>query len=112
MDTLSREGLAGEVDSSLSAARAIRVLEEIVLLPGYPARITVDNGPEFRSRALDTWAYEHRVALDLIQPGKSIQNAVIESYNCRMRDELLNGHWWRSVTEGRDAIASYRQDFN
>ena len=112
VDALSREGLAVTVDTSLPAVRVIQALEEIALLRGYPARITVDNGPEFRSRAMDAWAYEHHVTLDFIQPGKPIQNAVIESYNGRMRDELLNQHWWRSIAEARDAIDAYREDFN
>lgn len=112
VDALSREGLASEVDTSLSAIRVVRALDEIALLRGYPSRITLDNGPEFRSQALDTWAYEHHVTLDFIQPGKPIQNAVIESYNGRMRDELLNLHWWRTVAEARIAVESYREDFN
>jgi putative transposase len=112
VDALSREGLASEVDSSLPALRVIRVLEEIALLRGYPARITLDNGPEFRSTRLDAWAYEHGVALEFIQPGKPIQNAVMESYNGRMRDELLNQHWWRNIAEARDAVDAYREDFN
>ncbi len=112
VDALSREGLAGEVDTSLPAVRVIGVLEEIALLRGYPARIVLDNGPEFRSTRLDAWAYEHGVALEFIQPGKPIQNAVMESYNGRMRDELLNQHWWRSIAEARDAVDAYRQDFN
>lgn len=112
VDALSREGLAGEVDTSLPAIRVIGVLEEIALLRGYPARITLDNGPEFRSTRLDAWAYEHGIALDFIQPGKPIQNAVMESYNGRMRDELLNLHWWRSIAEARDAVDAYREDFN
>jgi len=69
----------------------IAALEEVALERGYPARISVDNGPEFRSTALDAWVYGHGVTLSFIQPGKPIQNAVIESYNGRMRDELLNG---------------------
>ena len=75
VDVLSREALAGEVDTSLPAARVIQALEEIAIQRGYPARITLDNGPELRSMALDTWAYEHGVVLDFIQPGKPIQNA-------------------------------------
>jgi putative transposase len=112
VDALSREGLAGEVDTSLPAVRVIQVLEEIAVLRGYPLRITLDNGPEFRSARLDAWAYEHGVSLEFIQPGKPIQNAVMESYNGRMRDELLNQHWWRSVAEARDAVDAYRKDFN
>lgn len=112
VDVLSREALAAEVDTSLPAARVIRALEEIAAMRGYPTRITLDNGPEFRSMVLDAWAYEHGVVLDFIQPGKPVQNAVMESYNGRMRDELLNLHWWRGIAEARDAIAAYRQDFN
>jgi putative transposase len=112
VDVLSREALAAEVDTSLPAARVIRALEEVAIPRGYPTRITLDNGPEFRGTALDTWAYEHGVVLDFIQPGKPIQNAVMESYNGRMRDELLNVHWWRNIAEARDAIDAYREDFN
>jgi putative transposase len=112
VDMLSREGLAGVVDTSLPAVRVIGVLEEIALERGYPTRIILDNGPEFRSTRLDAWAYEHKVALEFIQPGKPIQNAVMESYNGRMRDELLNQHWWRSIAEAREAVDAYRQDFN
>lgn len=112
VDMLSREGLASEVDTSLPALRVIQALEEIALLRGYPARIVLDNGPEFRSTRLDAWAYERGVALEFIQPGKPIQNAVVESFNGRMRDELLNQHWWRSVAEARDAVDAYREDFN
>ncbi len=92
VDALSRESLASEVDTSLPALRVIRTLEEIAVLRGYPARITVDNGPEFRSVQLDAWAYEHGVVLEFIQPGKPIQNPFVESYNGKMRDELLNLH--------------------
>lgn len=112
VDVLSREGLAGTVDTCLPASRVIQALEEIALLRGYPVRILLDNGPEFRSAQLDAWAYERGVALDFIQPGKPIQNAFMESYNGRMRDELLNQHWWRSVAEARDAVDAYRTDFN
>jgi putative transposase len=112
VEALSREGLASEVDTSLPAARVMRALDEIALARGYPARITLDNGPEFRSAALDAWAYEHGVALEFIQPGKPIQNAVVESFNGRMRDELLNQHWWQTIHEARAAVAEYRDDFN
>ena len=113
IDVLSREALANEVDSGLSARRVIAVLEIIAIERGcYPTRIIVDNGPEFRSAALDAWAYEHGVTLEFIQPGKPIQNALIESYNGRMRDELLNTCWWRTVEEAREAITAYRIDYN
>lgn len=112
VESLSRESLANEVDTSLPALRVIRTLETIALERGYPQRIVVDNGSEFRSTALDAWAYEHDVDLEFIQPGKPIQNAVIESFNGRMRDELLNQHWWRTLDEARRAIVAYREDYN
>lgn len=112
VDALSRESLASEVDTSLPALRVIQALEEIAMLRGYPARITVDNGPEFRSAQLDVWAYDHGVALEFIQPGKPTQNPFIESYNGKMRDELLNLHWWRSLGEAREAVQVFREDFN
>jgi putative transposase len=112
LERLSREDLASEVDTSLPAVRVIRVLDEIALERGYPARIVIDNGSEFRSAAVDAWAYEHGVALEFIQPGKPIQNAAVESFNGRMRDELLNQHWWRTLDEARRAVAAYREDYN
>jgi putative transposase len=112
VDALSREVLRSEVDTSLGATRVVRALEEIAALRGDPARITLDNGPEFRSRALDQWAYEHGVALEFIQPGKPIQNAVMESFNGRMRDELLNIHWWRTIAEARAAVVAFNEDYN
>jgi putative transposase len=112
MDMLSREALAAEVDSSLPAARVIQTLERIALERGYPMRISLDNGPELRSRVLDQWAYEHGVVLDFIQPGKPTQNAMIESFNGKMREELLNTRWWRSLAEARTAVAAHVEDYN
>jgi putative transposase len=112
LERLSREALACEADTSLTARRVIQVLDEIALERGYPIGIVVDNGSEFRSQALDAWAYEHGVTLEFIQPGKPIQNAAVESFNGRMRDELLNQHWWRTLDEAHRAVAAYREDYN
>jgi len=112
LDVLSREGLASEVDTSLPAKRVVRALDEIALERGYPAWITLDNGPEFQSAALDAWAHEHGVRLAFIDPGKPIQNAVVESYNGRMRDECLNVNWWSTVEEARSGIEAHRIDYN
>ena len=109
---LNRDGLAAEVDSSLPAKRVIRSLEEVAPGRGYPKRISVDNGPEFRSRALDAWAYVHGVILDLIEPGKPIQNTITDSYNGRIRDELLDLHWWNTVAEAPLVVAAHRIDYN
>jgi putative transposase len=112
VDELSREGLASEVDFSLPAVRVIQTLEEIGLERGFPTSIVVDNGPEFRSRALDEWAYRHGIVLDFIEPGKPTQNPFVESYNGRMRDECLNQHWFRELHEARETIEAHRQDYN
>jgi len=112
LERLSREALASEVGTSLTARRVIQVLDEIALERGYPLGILVDNGSEFRSAALDAWAYAHNVTLEFIQPGNPIQNAAIEGFNGRMRDELLNQHWWRTLDEAYRAVASYREDYN
>jgi putative transposase len=111
VDDLSREGLASEVDTSLPAWRVIQALEEIALERGYPERIVCDNGPEFRSRALDEWAYENGVSLDFIQPGKPVQNPFVESFNGKMRDECLNVHWFADVNEARSMIEDWRRDY-
>jgi putative transposase len=112
LDVLSREGLASEVDTSLPARTVVRTLDEIAMERGYPVWITLDNGPEFQSAALDAWAHEHGVRLAFIQPGKPIQNAVVESYNGRMRDECLNVNWWSTVEEARSGIEAHRVDYN
>jgi putative transposase len=112
VDAFNREGLASEVETSLPAARVVQVLDEIALERGYPQRMTVDNGPEFRSRALDMWAYAHGVELVFIDAGKPAQNAIVESFNGRMRDECLNLHWFRTVDEAWATIRAYREDYN
>ena len=77
-----------------------------------PKRIKVDNGSEFISKALDKWAYDHRVALDFSRPGKPTDNAYIESFNGSLRDECLNAHWFMSLEDAREKIESWRQDYN
>jgi putative transposase len=89
MDGYSREALAIEVDTSLPGARVVGVLERLKQERGMTAKIIVDNGPEFLSRVVDQWAYENGVELHFIEPGKPTQNAYIESFNGKFRDECL-----------------------
>lgn len=111
-DTFSRECLALEVDMSLPAARVIRVLERVALERGLPERIRIDNGPEFVSQALDQWAYARGIRLEFIQPGKPTQNAFIESFNGRFRDECLNSHWFTTLPQAQREIEIFRVDYN
>jgi len=112
VDDFSRECLAVEVDTSLWGALVTRVLDRLVAERGRPARIVLDNGPEFTGQQLDRWAYEHEVELAFIQPGKPVQNAFIESFNGTMRNECLNEHWFLNVAETRVIIEKWRIDYN
>jgi putative transposase len=113
VDDFTRECLATEPDVSLPGARVARVLDRLAFERGrYPEAITVDHGPEFSGRALDAWAYAHRVQLRFIDPGKPVQNAFIESFNGRFRDECLNEHWFSTLKEVRATVDAWRQDYN
>jgi len=112
VDDHSRESLAIEVDTSLPGRRVIRVLEQLAECRGLPEGIVVDNGPEFAGQALDVWAHGRGVALDFITPGKPVENAFIESFNGRFRDECLNEHWFRNMEEARETIEAWRLDYN
>ena len=112
MDHLSRECPALEVDHSLTGQRVTRVLDRIALTRSLPEVITVDNGPEFISKALDAWAYANRVKLNFIQPGKPTQNSYIESFNGKFRDECLNEHVFITLEDARQKIETWRLDYN
>ncbi|MEX2430967.1 MAG: IS3 family transposase, partial [Dehalococcoidia bacterium] len=112
VDDFTRECLATEVDTSLPGLRVARVLDQLREIRGLPEVITVDNGPEFAGRALDAWAYAREVRLHFIEPGKPVQNAYIESFNGRLRDECLNEHWFGSLHQARSIIEAWREDYN
>ena len=112
IDDYTRECLAAEVDTSLPGLRVARVLDQLGAERGLPELIVVDNGPEFAGRAMDTWAYEHGVRLHFIDPGKPVQNAHIESFNGRFRDECLNEHWFTSLLAARRIVETWRDDYN
>ena len=112
VDDYSRECPAIEVDTSLPGLRVTQVLDRLAERCGLPELITVDNGPEFAGTALDAWAYRQGVKLHFIQPGKPVQNAYIESFNGRLRDECLNEHWFTTLDEARGLIEAWRQDYN
>lgn len=112
VDDFTRYCVAIEVDTSIPGARVVQVLERLAESYGLPQVIVTDNGPEFTSRALDNWAYQHGVNLDYIRPGKPVENAFIESFNGKFRDECLNEHWFLDLKDARDKIESWRLDYN
>lgn len=112
VDDFTRECLAIEVDTSLPGRRVVSVLERLAEFRGLPQSVTVDNGPEFISKALDEWAYRQQLQLRFIAPGKPTQNAYVESFNGKFRDECLNEHWFLSMRHAREVIARWRQEYN
>jgi putative transposase len=112
VDDCTRECPAIEVDTSMGGLRVRRVLDRIAGERGLPEAIVLDNGPEFRGRALAAWSEERGVRLEFIQPGKPAQNAYAESFNGRLRDECLNANWFTSLSDARRKIESWRQDYN
>ena len=112
VDDFTRECLAIEVDRSLPGLRVARVLDRLHATIGLPPSIVVDNGPEFAGRTLDAWAYARGVTLRFIRPGKPVENAYIESFNGKFRDECLNEHWFVSLADAQATIEAWRVDYN
>jgi putative transposase len=88
------------------------VLDRLADLRGLPESITVDHGPEFEGQVLDAWAYKHGVQLAFIRPGKPVENAYVESFNGRFRDECLNEHWFVTMAQARRVIENWRIEYN
>lgn len=112
VDEYTRKCHRIEVDTSINGVRICRVLNEISQRDGLPELIITDNGPEFAGRALDAWAYQNGIRLHFIRPGKPVENAYIESFNGRLRDECLNEHWFMSLPHARQVIEEWRIDYN
>jgi putative transposase len=112
VDDCTRECPSIEVDTSLGGLRVRRVLDRVAAERGLPEAIVLDNEPEFRGRALAAWSQERGVRLEFIQPGKPVQNAYVESFNGRLRDECLNANWFSSLHDARRKIEEWRQDYN
>jgi putative transposase len=112
VDVFTREALAIEVDTSLPGARVVRVLERLAAERGAPAEIVLDNGPELAGRAVDQWAYEQGVRLRFIEPGKPVQNAFVERFHGRLRDECLDRHWFVGLADARHTVEAWRVDYN
>jgi putative transposase len=112
VDDFTKEVIELVLDHSITGDYVTRALEHVVRFRGAPRAIRTDQGPEFTGRALDQWAYRHGVDLKLIQAGKPTQNAYIESFNGKFRDECLNEHWFATLAEARVLINEWRCDYN
>ena len=112
VDEYTRKCFRIEVDTSINGVRVTRVLTEIAQMGNLPEIIVIDNGPEFISKALDAWAYQRGVKLTFIRPGKPVENAYIESFNGRFRDECLNENWFLTLEHARGIIEKWRIDYN
>jgi putative transposase len=112
VDNFTRECPLVRPDFSLTGRKIAGWLDQLGLDRGYPRFITVDNGSEFYSREMDSWAYRHGVKLDFIRPGKPVENAYIESFNGRLRDECLNTTIFFSIDDATEKLEAWRQDYN
>jgi putative transposase len=112
VDNHTRESLAIYIGQRIRGCEVVEVLERIVKDHGRPRTIRVDNGPEFISKDVDLWAYWNHVTLDFSRPGKPTDNAYIESFNGRFRQECLNEHWFLSLDDAREKVEAWRRDYN
>lgn len=112
VDDATHEAVAVIPEHSIGGDHLVRLLDEVCARRGKPAVIRTDNGKEFTGRAMLTWAHRNSIALRLIEPGKPNQNAYVESFNGRFRDECLNEHWFTSLNHARAVIRSWKQEYN
>jgi len=112
VDDCTKEAIDLVADFGISGQYVTRILDQAARFRGYPRAIRTDQGPEFTGRALDQWAYQRGVQLKLIQPGKPTQNAFIESFNGKFRDECLNEHWFHTLSHAKAVIQQWRTDYN
>ena len=112
IDICSRFSIAIEPGVSLPSLAIINILDQAIHQYGKPQSLIVDNGPEFRSQIFRDWAQKHQIRLHFIEPGKPTQNAYIESFNGKFRDECLNQHWFSSMQEAKSVIAQWREHYN
>ena len=112
LDLCTRQAPVLTAARSMPSERVIRILEQAAARHGLPERIVVDNGPEFTSRAMQRWANDRNIELHFIEPGKPTQNAFIESFNARLRDECLNEHAFSNVQEAQTTLEQWRRFYN
>lgn len=112
VDDATTEAVAIVPARALGGLPVTRVFDRLALDRGLPRVLRTDNGPEFCSRAMLTWAHQRDVALRLIEPGKPNQNAYVESFHSRFRDECLNEHWFTSLAHAQVIIEAWRREYN
>lgn len=112
VDDATHEAVTIEVERAISGLGVTRVLDRLALSRGLPQVIRTDNGKEFCGKAMVIWAHQQGVQLRLIQPGKPNQNAYVESFNGRLRDECLNEHWFTHLLQARTTIETWRREYN
>jgi len=112
VDQYSRECLKIKARFSIPAQQVVKYLEQLSYVRGLPRTIVVDNGTEFDSKAMDAWAYRRGVKLQFIRPGKPMENAFIESFNGRLRDECLNANVFFSLEDARQKVEAFKLDYN
>jgi putative transposase len=112
IDTYTRECLALEVDTSFASRRVTRVLDEVIARLGRPTAIRCDNGPELTSRHFLAWGVESQIELRHIQPGKPTQNAHVESFHGRLREECLQVNWFTNLFDARRKVTAWKNEFN
>lgn len=111
-DQYTRECLTLYADTALSGEKVAIALDKIVVARGVPKSITVDNGMEFASKAMDLWAYTNGVHLDLIRPGRPVENGIIESFNGKLRDECLKVEVFFTLADARSKLDLWNYDDN
>ena len=112
LDAYTRECLALEADTGFASRRVTRVLDEVIAQRGRPQAIRCDNGPELTSRHFLAWSVEWKIELRHIQPGKPTQNAHVESFHGRLREECLRLNWFTNLFDARRKITSWRKEYN
>ncbi len=112
VDDGTHESVAVVPEHTIGGDHLTRLLDSVCSQRGRPMMIRSDNGPEFTGKAMLTWAHRHGIALRLIEPGKPNQNAYVESFNGRLRDECLNEHWFTSLAHAHAVIEAWRREYN
>ena len=112
VDDATHESVAIKPERAIGGLTVTRILDDLAIQRGLPKVIRTDNGKEFCGHAMLTWAHHHNVTLRLIEPGKPNQNAYIESFNGRLRDECLNEHWFLNLEHAKAIIEAWRREYN